>query len=471
MIHKIERFIFVFCVIASIIYSLSLPVPAFCETLRFVFLADSRGGVLDEPVNTPVLNAIISKIQALSPRPAFVVFGGDMSYRGNIEGTYTFQAWKDLFDPLVKDGIALYTVIGNHELYRHLETDPSTGFHLENQQVYQSVFTENPGNGPSGYERLVYSFTSPGGDVFFAVLDPYYLTQDNSAPILCGTIDSNQFDWFTAQAAQTKATHKILFIHTPYYYISEVNPADPDESGCTPDITFTNLWSFLDDNRFDIFACGHSHLYSRRTIDSSVLPKPQTTPPHLPWQNNVVQLINGTCGADVDSSTFEPSFRSLWNIYNDADTYYFSVVDIDGSQVTVTSYRGNTGDYQVFDKFNTIPTATILANNSSQPISIPQTTPLSITCALDTGSLSGKNADWWIVANTPWGICSLSPSGWTSGINMLFQYPLFGFSPVEIFNGHLPVGDYTFYFAVDMNPDGILDEPLYFGGVQVHVTK
>jgi hypothetical protein len=36
--------------------------------LHFVFLADSRGNALTEPINTRVLNAIIAQIKALSPK-------------------------------------------------------------------------------------------------------------------------------------------------------------------------------------------------------------------------------------------------------------------------------------------------------------------------------------------------------------------------------------------------------------------
>jgi hypothetical protein len=313
------------------------------ETLRFVFLADSRGESLADPINTPVLNAIITQIKALSPKPAFVVFGGDMAYRGYIKPSYTFQTWKDLFAPLTSSGIPLYTAIGNHELYHE---HSSEGFLLKNQEEYQKVFSENPDNGPSGYERLVYSFSSPGGDAFFAVLDPYYLTADDLNPNLGGTIDDTQLNWLAAQVAQTKATHKILFIHTPYYYVHD----DPEEPSSVND-TFTKLWALLDGNRFDCYACGHSHLYSRKTIDSSIPPTPQTIPPTPPWQNNVVQLLNGTCGAGIDRAEFTPEYKALWHIANDADTYYFSVVDISGDLLTVNSYKGNTGSYEVFDSF------------------------------------------------------------------------------------------------------------------------
>jgi len=325
------------------------------ETLRFVFLADSRGGGatgLGHPIHTEVLVPIIQAIKNLNPPPKFVIFGGDMSYRGYIYTKdyptgYTFQMWKDLFGDLEKAGIQLYTAIGNHELYRHDDIHPQNGFALENQQEFQNVFPENPANGPPGYEHLVYSFTSPGGDSFFAVLDPYYLTSDVIPDGLGGNIDPIEFSWLTEQVAQSKATHKFLFIHTPYYYVSN----DLEETSAANQ-SFTELWSFLDTNKFDFYACGHSHLFSRKTIDSSVPPNPQTTPPTPAWQNNVVQLLNGTCGAGPSTGTIDPDIKASWDVHNDAQTYYFSVVDISGSVVTVNSYSGYTGTYGVFDTFS-----------------------------------------------------------------------------------------------------------------------
>ena len=352
MTCKIKRFASVLCLVAAIFSATLLPGAAYGETLRFVFLADSRGGSIHEPINTPVLNAIIAQINSLSPQPAFVVFGGDMAYRGNIDGNYTFQEWKDLFKPLTDDGIALYTAIGNHELYRHEKNQDDTGFYLENQKEFQKVFSEHPTNGPPGYERLAYSFTSPGGDAFFAALDPYYITANEPVTNLGGNVTSAQLGWLADQVAQTKATHKFLFIHTPYYYVTG---QDPDEYSTAND-SHTKLWSLLDENRFDFLACGHQHLYSRKAIDSSIPPNPQINPPVPPWQNNVVQLLNGACGAGPDTSTAYIVDPALWHVSNAKNTYYFSVVDINGSLVTVTSYSGNTGAYSVFDAF-TIPAA------------------------------------------------------------------------------------------------------------------
>jgi len=311
--------------------------------LRFVFMADSRGDSLDHPVNLPVLQAIISQVGKLSPKPAFVIFGGDMSYRGYIGHSYTFQEWKDLFKPLADSGIVLYTCIGNHELYHE---HSSYGYFVQNQQQYQQVFSENPSNGPAGYERLAYSFTDTVTSSFFVVLDPYYVTTDSVHMGLGGTIEPVEMTWLKSQVAQTAALHKFLFIHTPYYYISN----DPEEPS-SADSTLTALWSFIDANNFDFFACGHSHLFSRRTIDGSIPPNPQTTPQTPAWKNSVVQLLNGTCGAGPSTDTIKPEIKSAWNVHNDPKTYYFSVVDISGGMVTVNSYSGYTGSYSVFDTF------------------------------------------------------------------------------------------------------------------------
>jgi hypothetical protein len=312
------------------------------ESLRFVFLADSRGDSLEHPIHSVVLSAIVSEIGKLKPKPKFVVFGGDMSYRGYVDNKYTFRTWKELFNPVTDSGIALYTTMGNHELYHQ---HASEGSWRVNQDTFQVVFSENPGNGPAGYEHLVYSFSHSGTSSFFAVLDPYYLTKDTMHLKLGGNIDSAQMAWLETQVAQSTALHKFLFIHTPYYYISN----DPEEPSSANE-TFTRLWSFLDTHKFDLFLCGHSHLFSRKVIDAKVTADPQIIPP-VTWQNNVIQLINGAAGAGPSTDTIDPGIRALWDVHNDPATYYFSVVDISGKTVTVNSYMGYTGAYTLFDTF------------------------------------------------------------------------------------------------------------------------
>ena len=348
MIDKGKRIVavLIFCLVAAILSAFLPTASGHCETLRFVFMADGRGDSLDDLINTTALNAINSQILALSPRPSFVIYGGDAVYRGHSGGAYNFQEFKDVMKSLTDAGIKVYTVMGNHELYR----EGTPGFSLGNQQEFQNKFTDNPGNGPAGYERLVYSFESPGGDAFFAIGDCYYLSADDPNPALnlegdgslYGYFDDTQLTWLVNQVAQTKATHKFFFAHAPYYQITG--------SQSYQNTSFTQLWSILDKNRFDIFCCGHVHLYSRKKINRSIAPEPQLNPP-VKWKHNVTQLLTGTCGAVVDNGTLVVN-RKKWHVFNDDATYYFSVVDIKGNHVKVTSYGGISSPYQVIDHFS-----------------------------------------------------------------------------------------------------------------------
>ena len=193
MTHKIKKIVSVLCLVVALFAAALLPTSAHCENLRFVFLADGPVGTIPsnpQPVdliNTAVLGPIITQILALSPRPSFVVYGGDQAACGCYNGTYNFEAFKGVMAPLTDVGIKLYTALGNRELLNPDLLAIST-FYLANQQEFQNVFIDNPANGPSdsshSYERLVYSFESPEGDAFFAVVDCYYLTADDPTPNL-----------------------------------------------------------------------------------------------------------------------------------------------------------------------------------------------------------------------------------------------------------------------------------------------
>ncbi|MFH0997221.1 MAG: M20/M25/M40 family metallo-hydrolase [Pseudomonadota bacterium] len=118
-----------------------------------------------------------------------------------------------------------------------------------------------------------------------------------------------------------------------------------------------------------------------------------------------------------------------------------------------------------------LPTLDIKANGQDGPISVLSGTPVSITASLAPGNENGNLADWWLAATTPWGWYSLNSNGWTPGINLLAQYPLFSLSPVDFLSATLPAGEYAFCFLVDMNPNGIIDSPYYYDVVQIHVAS
>lgn len=123
------------------------------------------------------------------------------------------------------------------------------------------------------------------------------------------------------------------------------------------------------------------------------------------------------------------------------------------------------------------PVPDIKANGSNGPITITTTDNLSITIELNPESGLGNKADWWVAAFTPFdwyyydvigGSCS-----WIPGLSVTYQGYLFDLSLFTVLNMlGLPVGTYTFYFAVDTNMNGNLDfDQLYYDSVAVNVKS
>ena len=102
----------------------------------------------------------------------------------------------------------------------------------------------------------------------------------------------------------------------------------------------------------------------------------------------------------------------------------------------------------------------IKANGSDGPINIASTDNLSITIELSPGGYAGDNADWWLVAATPFGLFHYQPekNSWAPDLTYSHQGPLFNLGEFEALNiSGLPAGAYTIYFGVDMDMNGLLD--------------
>ena len=130
----------------------------------------------------------------------------------------------------------------------------------------------------------------------------------------------------------------------------------------------------------------------------------------------------------------------------------------------------HTGAFLAFEGLE--PTPDIKANGSDEPV-----TPidnLSVTVALAPKSRSGENADWWVVADTPFGWFHYDvPSGsWVPDLAVTFQGSLFDLPPFEVLSmSGLPTGNYTFYFGVDMVMNGSLDmSDIFYDSVVVNIT-
>ena len=110
------------------------------------------------------------------------------------------------------------------------------------------------------------------------------------------------------------------------------------------------------------------------------------------------------------------------------------------------------------------PMPNIRANGESGPLTVSRGTPVSVKVSLDPGNRPIEKADWWVTAHTPflppnnW-YSYVYPDGWKPGIHVCVQTLPFQVPPsFEVLNMALPRGEYTFYFALDENADGIVDE-------------
>lgn len=120
---------------------------------------------------------------------------------------------------------------------------------------------------------------------------------------------------------------------------------------------------------------------------------------------------------------------------------------------------------------NNPPMPDIEANSSDAPVNIAYGAPLSVTVEVNPGDYSGYPADWWCLANAPFGWYSFGSAGWTPGQSVTHQGGLSSLGPVEILNtSDLPAGGYTFYFGVDANLNGAIDAPLFYDSVNVNIT-
>ena len=115
----------------------------------------------------------------------------------------------------------------------------------------------------------------------------------------------------------------------------------------------------------------------------------------------------------------------------------------------------------------------IKVNGSDGPITLSWSDILSITVSLDNNGQT-ENADWWLAADTPFGLFFFTFDGWTNAWVTGYQGPLFYLESFEVFSmpvSGLPAGTYTLYFGVDTVMDGdVTWDSVYYDTVVVNVT-
>ncbi len=109
-------------------------------------------------------------------------------------------------------------------------------------------------------------------------------------------------------------------------------------------------------------------------------------------------------------------------------------------------------------------TPVIRANDTVGSIVVSSTDSLSVSISM-TDAVAGPVVDWWVAVVTPLpapdDVYFFNGSSWTTESVVAYQQAPSNIDSLEILTvSDLPVGMYTFYFAIDSNPDGKLDMDL-----------
>ena len=172
-----------------------------------------------------------------------------------------------------------------------------------------------------------------------------------------------------------------------------------------------------------------------------------------------------TSEIDTGSGTNSISVAANLTSLNSNTTYYYRIVATNNSGTIKGGQKSFTTSATFYVQ--------VKANGQDGPVVISQSTPVSIEISLDLGDKAGQSADWWIGVVTSFNppldlLTYVYPTGWLLGINLCVQTPLFNLPPFKVFNMALPVGTYTFFFALD-DPDGAPTGP-WLGLDSVEVT-
>ncbi len=96
-----------------------------------------------------------------------------------------------------------------------------------------------------------------------------------------------------------------------------------------------------------------------------------------------------------------------------------------------------------------------------------------ISLSINPGGYAGKDADWWLVVQTPAGIeyFDIFNGQFTPGLSCTYQGQLSSFSNVVLPYHNLSGGRYVFYFGIDLIQDGVVNiENLFYDFVTVEVA-
>jgi WD40 repeat protein len=122
------------------------------------------------------------------------------------------------------------------------------------------------------------------------------------------------------------------------------------------------------------------------------------------------------------------------------------------------------------------PQLDVKLNGSDGPIYLTQSDSVQLCLSLDANGRTDLLADWWLIGDGPFGTLFWTPStGWTTSWLPMYQgqvvdVPNFCSPPTPL--AGFPPGRYRFFFAIDIQMDGIVEKPLmYWNKAVLFVTE
>ena len=315
---------------------------------RFVFTGDSRGDYKAKPpvyLEEELLSRTAGYIQALEPRPEFVIFNGDMVAKTTFtQAPEVIKRWHQVFqEPLKAAGIKVYIAPGNHVVDQKKPCPPG-------ETCYISLFnrsfpSDSPKNGPAGYEGVSYSFTQ--GNVHFVTVTSFMSHDGPDHSELTPaefTQPKSQFEYFVNEAnrnwlqqdlATDRSPFTVFFTHVPPY---AVGPHHEDKKGMDAHPANRDaLAGILVDNGVDIVLASHEHLYARADLGPE---NPVGSGPKGP----LPEVVVGSVSAPLNT---EPA-RADMVFAKYLATYGYLVADVKKDRIEFQMFNG---DNQPIDFF------------------------------------------------------------------------------------------------------------------------
>ncbi len=217
--------------------------------LFFALTGDTRPDTINDVANypTPLVQSIYSDIQAMSPRPQFVVATGDFMFASTTSATASQQLNLYKNASAAFTGGPLFPVMGNHEC------DGSTkgncaGRTTANTTAYQQVMVQ-----PSGRTKTYYTVT-------FTSSQPGYPWTAKLIVISCNAWDAAQLSWLQSQLA----------VSTTYTFVARHESTNADATApCIADVD-----PLLSAHPPNLLLVGHTHTFELFKRHSAYNPFP-----------------------------------------------------------------------------------------------------------------------------------------------------------------------------------------------------